>query len=345
VPSHIANESEHRRGLVLGLTLAEVLILLLFLILLALGARVLKLESALTKLDPLLAELRKDGGLETIDKGKLVAELARVGELEKSVRDLREENSRIRSELTDKSQRIGALEKFVAAARAIDPNDPPALLTLALEMFEALGLKVDKANWKFLTELSAKVSNAEKSMTAAERERFRAGLLTFDMSGGGKTSGHQWPPIIRISDTDHFFAVGSAELTTDFEERLRTKVMPEVLSISREYDVNVIEVVGHTDEQPIFPRPSNLDKDLIPVLRGEREIETLIAGDNAGLGLIRAVAVVDLLRKDKRFADYRILPLSGAQLIQVDEKLSQGAVKADMRERRRIEIRMRKKSN
>ena len=40
---YLVDEREHRRGLVLGLTLAEVLILLLFLLLLTLGARLVKL--------------------------------------------------------------------------------------------------------------------------------------------------------------------------------------------------------------------------------------------------------------------------------------------------------------
>ena len=38
----IADELEHRRGLVLGLTLAEVLLLLLFVLLLALSGRIVK---------------------------------------------------------------------------------------------------------------------------------------------------------------------------------------------------------------------------------------------------------------------------------------------------------------
>jgi len=104
----------------------------------------------------------------------------------------------------------------------------------------------------------------------------------------------------------------------------------------------VIEVVGHTDEQAIAPRPSNLDKELVPVLRGEKEIKTLIPADNVGLGLTRAIAVVDVLQRDRSLMNYRILPLSGAQLIKTDETLSTGSAKANVPERRRIEIRLRK---
>jgi hypothetical protein len=119
-------------------------------------------------------------------------------------------------------------------------------------------------------------------------------------------------------------------------------VIPQIVEISRQFEVDVIEVVGHTDEQTIAPRPSNLDKELLPVLRGEKEIKTLIPADNVGLGLTRAIAIVEVLRRDRSLINYRILPLSGAQLIQTDESLSSGSAKANVPERRRIEIRLRK---
>jgi flagellar motor protein MotB len=183
-------------------------------------------------------------------------------------------------------------------------------------------------------------------MTKAEREQFRNLVLLYLESGGGSAPGHKWPPIIRLSEADgQFFDVGSAELTKEFEGRIVNKVIPELLNIAQEFQVDVIEVVGHTDEQTITPRPSNLDKELIPVVRGEREVKTLIPADNAGLGLTRAVAIVEVLRKEKRLADFRILPFSAAQLIQLNETVSTGAEKTNVKERRRIEIRIRKKTN
>jgi flagellar motor protein MotB len=343
MPIRVANESEHRRGLVLGLTLAEVLILLLFLILLALGARLMTAEKALAELDSGLSELRKAGGLEAADARKIVADLGRMREMERSVQEFKDENARMRSELTEKGKQTSALEKFVKAARAVDPNEPPALLKLAVEMFEEVGVKVDRKQWGHLSEVTSALVKAEKPMTAAERDRFRDAIVAYVQSGGGVVPGHTWPPIIRLSEADgQFFAVGSAELTNEFEGRIVNKVIPDVLSIARDFQVNVIEVVGHTDEQTIAPRTSNLDKELIPVLRGDREVKTLIPADNAGLGLTRAVAIVEVLRRDKRLADFRILPLSAAQLVQLNEMVSTGAEKTNVKERRRIEIRMRK---
>jgi hypothetical protein len=64
--------------------------------------------------------------------------------------------------------------------------------------------------------------------------------------------------------------------------------------------------------------------------------------DNAGLGLARAVAVVKVLSSDPRLRTFRVLPLSGAQLIDTDDRLTRWDGQGDVRKRRRIEIRMRK---
>jgi flagellar motor protein MotB len=335
--SRIANESEHRRGLVLGFTLAEVMILLLFLILLGFGARLLKEEKTLKELTPLLTQ---EG---VVDVHKFAAELARMKEQEKAVSELQAENTKIRAELSTATHKLETFERLAAAARAVNPEDPPALLKLSLDVLEVMGLKIDQAYWTFLSEVSAMVDKAVRSKDATEREAFRQGVVTFIRTGGGIAPGHTWPPIIRLREADGYsFSVGSAELKNEFEKLIVTKVIPQIVEISRQFEVDVIEVVGHTDEQTIAPRPSNLDKELLPVLRGEKEIKTLIPADNVGLGLTRAIAIVEVLRRDRSLINYRILPLSGAQLIQTDESLSSGSAKANVPERRRIEIRLRK---
>ena len=132
MPGRIANESEHRRGLVLGLTLAEVLVLVLFLILLVLGDRLLRAETALAGLKPIL-----NGG--KVHPDKLASELAKVKALEKAVSDLKEENARMRTELADKSEKLRAFEGLIAAARAIDPTSPPAVLRACFGLVESGG--------------------------------------------------------------------------------------------------------------------------------------------------------------------------------------------------------------
>jgi hypothetical protein len=48
-----------------------------------------------------------------------------------------------------------------------------------------------------------------------------------------------------------------------------------------------------------------------------------------------------MLNQDERLKRFSVLPLSGAQLIKLDENLTTGS-KGDVKERRRIEIRLRK---
>jgi outer membrane protein OmpA-like peptidoglycan-associated protein len=157
-------------------------------------------------------------------------------------------------------------------------------------------------------------------------------------------AGHQWPPIIDLSEANgHYFKTGSAELAPDFRLELMTNVPERIIELIKQYDVDVIEVVGHTDEQPIGIRPSNLDQGLVPVLNGAA-IAGLVPADNAGLGLARAVSVVSVLRQSKLLADYKLIPLSGAQLVNTDETLALRGTPGDIREQRRIEIRLRKSS-
>lgn len=342
--ARVANESEHRRGLVLGFTLAEVLILLLFLVLLAFGARLAKVQSALEKIPPFWSELSKTDALAGFDAQTLVAELARAKTSGAVNSDLHDENLRLRLALAETTQKLQSLEKVMAAASEINPDDPPALLKFVPNLFNVVGVKVDRDLWDRLSEMTSRIYEAEKTMTATEREKFRRSLAALVAKDVTSSSGHRWPPIIRLSEADgYYFQLGRAELGVEFSKKLRG-VIPQLLATASDYQVDVIEVVGHTDELAIASRPSNLDKDLLAVLRGEKELKSLIPADNAGLGLTRALAVVELLRKDSRLSNFRILALSGAQLVQTDETLSDGTRTGNVKERRRIEIRLRKRN-
>jgi flagellar motor protein MotB len=163
--------------------------------------------------------------------------------------------------------------------------------------------------------------------------------------GAKEAAGHQWPPIIDLSEANgHYFQVGSAALSPDFRTDLMTTVPQRIADLMRQYDVDMIEVVGHTDEQRIENRPTNLDQGLIPVLRNGAAIESLVPADNAGLGLARAVSVVSVLRQSELLQGYKLVPLSGAQLVNTDDTLALAGTRGDIRERRRIEIRLRKSS-
>jgi hypothetical protein len=84
----------------------------------------------------------------------------------------------------------------------VNPEDPPALLKLSLEVFEVMGLKVDQAHWTFLSEVSAKVDKPVQSKDAAERDKFRQAVVTCITPGEAMAPGHTWPPIIRLREAD-----------------------------------------------------------------------------------------------------------------------------------------------
>jgi flagellar motor protein MotB len=147
-----------------------------------------------------------------------------------------------------------------------------------------------------------------------------------------------------MSEADgYFFKSGSAELSAAFHDTLVSMTPGEILDYIRKYDVDVIEVVGHTDERPIGIRQySNLDRDLLPVLNNTASVVSLTPADNAGLGLARAVAVVSVLRQSPLLAGYKLIPMSGAQLVNTDETLAISGSSGDIQQRRRIDIRLRK---
>ena len=101
-------------------------------------------------------------------------------------------------------------------------------------------------------------------------------------------------------------------------------------------------MIGHTDEQAVNNRASNLDGKLIPALAGKVQIDGLTPADNAGLGMARAVSVARVLENDPRLKGVTVLPLSGGQMILPGDKVTDGSVRGDVKERRRIEIRVRR---
>lgn len=158
-----------------------------------------------------------------------------------------------------------------------------------------------------------------------------------------RTGKHDWPPIINLSEAEgYYFETGSAELPPKFQAKLSAVVeqLQKIVKDYGDYGINVVEVVGHTDEQPFAGRPSNLDKLLQLYLEGQTS-DRLTPSDNAGLGLARAAAVVRALRQDQRLSGLKILPLTGAQLIDTGDNLSKGQSFA-VKQRRRIEIRVRR---
>ena len=318
-------DQAYKRGLVLGLTMAEIVILILFCLLLALAAvfanhrvtieqqtgRIAELEKAV-KVEPetlrlvsVLKEYWERHAPKDVDIreyfSQLVLRIEDLDRLRKEVEQLAEKNRRAEKGVKDAADRAEELEKKFAEAAAAD------------KMLKDSGFDVS---------------------TVTGRVRLK-GLL----GGPGR---HDWPPIISLSEADKYnFRTGSAELSPSFHRLLTSEVVPKLLEIVREYDVNVVEVIGHTDEQPIAPRPSNLDQELPRVLGEGAPIAELIPADNAGLGIARALSVARVLTSDPRLAKLTVLALSGGQLTDED-RMTSWARGGNVAARRRIEIRVRR---
>jgi hypothetical protein len=217
-------EREHRRGLVLGLTLAEVLLLLLFLLMLALAVR---LQTAYKERDQFAGALdvlrpRLETG--TIDRESTKTFTDRVMELDRLRRrlaELEDANSKLTATvkaLKSDPAKLAATKSAIEWASKIDPNDPPAVLKQALAVLEAVGPTTRPEDVATLSKMRAELEKAKALKRAS-----------------GK---HNWPPIITLSEAEgYFFDKGSAELSDDFRGALTGRVIAKLLQMIKDYDV------------------------------------------------------------------------------------------------------------
>jgi len=332
----VQQRSSYRQGLVLGLTMAEIMLLLVFCLLIAMASFLKteqnKLADVKQQLEQQQAQNEREHDAVTAlhQNAALVEKLQNLsGSTDPKVID------QYWRELVDSRTAMAELDKNGVSIKELRDR------IADIEKLRSNGIDLDKA----LRDADV-VGAINRAMTKPGQPPAST-LAILDAIERGNTgsgpSGHQWPPIISLSEAGGYsFKIGSAELSTWFHDQLVNKTIGEILENIKKYDVDVIEVVGHTDEQPIGNRPSNLDHDLLSVLNSTSGVGKLIPADNAGLGLARAVSVVSVLRHDPRLAPYKLIPLSGAQLVNIDETLAIQGAHGDIPLRRRIEIRLRK---
>ncbi len=153
------------------------------------------------------------------------------------------------------------------------------------------------------------------------------------------------PPIISLDEASGYsFETGSARLSEKFRQKLSDKILTDLEKTFNDYNVDVIEIVGHTDGQRIGrKKQSNLDEELEKIILNRSSIDDLRYGSNADLGLMRALALAQFLKESKRLSDdvkYRVY--SAAQLILPDGDLVDSVDRNPNPERRRIELRFTK---
>ena len=329
--------SSYRQGLVLGLTMAEIMILLVFCLLIAMATF---LKSEQDKRVAAEHELVQQQLQNQRDRDAIAAlrENADVTEKLQSLSGSTDpkEIDQYWRELVASRAAMAELEKNGQSIKEVRDG------IKGVATLRANGIDIDKAlrDADVVGAINRAMSKPGQppASTQAILDAIQRGIT------GSGPAGHQWPPIIALSDADGYqFRTGSAELSASFLGKLAYDIPAEIFENIKKYDVDVIEVVGHTDEQPLGLRQSNLDRDLPSVLNNEAGIASLIPADNAGLGLARAVSVVSVLRQSPILAGYKLIPLSGAQLVNTDETLAiLGTSTGDIPQRRRIEIRLRK---
>jgi flagellar motor protein MotB len=291
----LRQNTAYRRGLILGLTIAEIMILLIFVLLMALAA-------ALANRERKIAIMDKGGA------SRLVEEMQRAYPAAKTPDDYFKE-----------------LKRAIDVRRTVEENGEAKAGTDLLQ----------DAN------LGREVREAARDAGSNDPEKF----LKDAASSAQKGKRGQWPPFFSLSEAGgYFFDSGKATLRPEFEANLRRVVIPALVQNIKDYAVDVVEVIGHTDEVPMVG-VSNLDQQLISASSGRFDIGSLRSTDNAGLAMARAVSVVRILRSDPRLANVTVLPLSGAQMVVPVDRVANGRQRGSDQRRRRIEIRLRRSTS
>lgn len=150
------------------------------------------------------------------------------------------------------------------------------------------------------------------------------------------------PPVVVIQDSGEFqFDSGSAILTKDLKKYITVDLVDRIEQISQQRSLYVVEIIGHTDGQVNFSK-GNLDQQLEEVAQGKISVESLRAGSNADLGLMRALEVVKQLQtvqaQTGRLEGVQFRAYSAAQLQLPSGNFAPANRNPDAN-RRRIEIR------
>ncbi|WP_267551107.1 hypothetical protein [Rhizobium rhizogenes] len=301
----------YNRGLILGLTMAESMLLLVFCLLLVAAAMISAERSRRYEVERKLEKAEQQVALLERKRSEQTALIVQL-----------------QSRLV--SGNLSAADKAVVEKQWRE-------LVLARETLDSI---VDEgatpADLQSLSKVAAVLKEHNIALAAAPDEVNK--LLA---GGTGGSVMHDWPPIINLDDAKkNYFQSGSAELTGTFAQLLGTTITDEIASNLSLYGANIVEVIGHTDEQPVARGTSNLDDTIINAMDGKLPVSSLQPADNAGLGLARAIAVANVLKANPKLKDATILPMSAAQLILPGDTVTSGQ-RGAVESRRRIEIRVR----
>ena len=391
----------YSRGVIFGLTMAEVFLLLIFCLLLVLATLEHKREELVRTSDNLakanefltVSNNNYKKNLEELGQGTSVPEdvFNVVNNLDDNELKWLLDNSEIASKyssdqlneaiskaemwdtLTNQPpkqtfEQLDEIEKNATAAQLarlienaeVAMSTEPVILIEQIskaEMWDTLTNQPPKQTFEQLDEieknataaqLARLIENAEVAMSTepvilieqiakAEMWDQQASLSTVEPVG------NNWPPIISLPEAENYsFEIGSAQLTENFKTQLSDKIAQQILSTLSKYEADLIEVIGHTDLQPMSrARESNLDATAKNFFESDGEVR-LFAKDNVGLGYARALSVARHLLGTPELQGYTILPYSAAQLITPYGTITTANDDFESSQLRRIEIRVRR---
>jgi hypothetical protein len=262
--SRLADEREQRRGLILGLTLAEILLLLLFLLLLVLSSQIETwrdryelLSQSMDELKPLQEALTAGGATDVNSVQELIARFRVLQNSDKEIAKLKVENANLAKE-SELVRSLGAVsnEKLLDAASAIkraseiDPSDPPAVLKRALDIIDRLGPSTRPDEVKPLSEMVAgpelekKLAGLEADLekTRQQRDNLMRG------PGNGLTYPSCWTT--PTGQTEYIFDVTLTDTGVQVRNasagRANDKAWGMVSSFARDTTINESIFIGAT---------------------------------------------------------------------------------------------------
>ena len=377
--------NSYRRGVIFGLTMAEVLLLLIFCLLLFMATLDEKIEE-LSKLN----ESLESQNLEYLRENKIL--LAQNARYKENIDALGQdtsvpvevyevvtkmddeelfkfvENSELASTLSPedfnevfekaeqwdtvtnqpqnpkvdiitnlaKELKPEQLNKLIKNAYVASQTDAE-VLDAALEEFNK---PKEKPPEQVLKPMNPKIRELAESVSVDDLKLLAEGKMEEKVEAG-----NNWPPIISLPEAENYsFKLGSTQLTESFKGQLSNEIVNQILQTLAEYDADLIEVIGHTDLQPMsMAKVSNLDKSALKYFETADKV-SLRARDNAGLGYARALSVTKHLLQTPELKDYTILPYSAAQMVTPNHTITTKDDKFDSSQLRRIEIRVRRQN-
>jgi hypothetical protein len=165
-------------------------------------------------------------------------------------------------------------------------------------------------------------------------------LLTVSMTIVARSLNDK-PPMLQLSEKESFRFQPSIYLLDEPFKAALDRRLNEIRTMIKLYNIDVIEVIGHTDGQPNNSNVSNLDQQLVR-LDGSSSLAGFQVGSNSDLGLLRAMAVARELKQKLAEDGLNHLvfrPYSAASLINSKGRW-QPANQSDQPARRRIELRL-----